>query len=56
LNASKLLFGALQGQPEYGERDTLAVLIERYEDERFPIDPPDPVEAARFRMEQSGLT
>ncbi len=50
------LLGAEHGQPEYDERDMLAVLIERYEDGHFPIDPPDPVEAAKFRMEQSGLT
>ena len=28
----------------------------KYEDEKFPIDLPDPIEAIKFRMEQSGLT
>ncbi|HEY9592922.1 MAG TPA: plasmid stabilization protein, partial [Spirochaetia bacterium] len=41
---------------EYNERDVLAVLIERYEEEHYPIDPPDAVEALKFRMEQGGLT
>ena len=50
------LLGAQPDQPEYDERDVLAVLIERYEDEHFPIDMPNPVEAIRFRMEQSGLS
>jgi HTH-type transcriptional regulator/antitoxin HigA len=50
------LLDAQPGQPEYDERDVLAVLIERYEDEHFPIDLPDPVEALKFRMEQSGLS
>jgi HTH-type transcriptional regulator/antitoxin HigA len=34
----------------------LATLIEAYEAEHYPIDPPDPVEAIKFRMEQQGLT
>ena len=50
------LLDAPAGQPEYEERDVLAVLIERYEDEHFPVDMPDPVEAVKFRMEQSGLS
>src|SRR5271157_3659306 len=50
------LLGAKPGQPGYDDRDVLAVLIERYEEEHFPIDMPDPVEAIKFRMEQSGLT
>ena len=50
------LLGAKPGQPGYDERDVLAVLIERYEEEHFPIDMPDPVEAIKFRMEQSGLS
>jgi HTH-type transcriptional regulator/antitoxin HigA len=29
-------------------------LIEAYERERWPIDPPDPVEAIRYCMEQQG--
>ena len=34
----------------------LATLIEAYEDNHFPMDPPDPIEAIKFRMEQQGLT
>jgi len=36
--------------------DILATLIDAYEAEIYPMDPPDPVEAIRFRMEQQGLT
>lgn len=43
------------GSSEADELDVLAILIERYEQERFPMDPPDPVEAIKFRMEQQGL-
>jgi HTH-type transcriptional regulator / antitoxin HigA len=34
---------------------TLAVLVRDYESGRYPIAPPDPVEAIKFRMEQQGL-
>jgi HTH-type transcriptional regulator/antitoxin HigA len=34
----------------------LSLLIEKYEQEKFPIDMPDPIEAIKFRMEQMGYT
>lgn len=34
----------------------LSVLIEIYEDEHYPIEAPDPIEAIKFRMEQMGMT
>lgn len=43
------------GSAEADELDVLAVLIERYEEEHFPMDLPDPVEAIKFRMDQQGL-
>lgn len=43
------------GTPKAEELELLSVLIERYEDERFPLDLPDPVEAIRLRMEEEGL-
>ena len=36
--------------------DILATLVQAYEARHFPIGAPDPVEAIKFRMEQSGLT
>jgi len=42
--------------PESDELDVLAVLIEDFETKHFPIDPPDPVDAIEFRMDQMGLT
>ncbi len=50
------LWGARAGTPRGDRLDVLATLIDAYEAERFPIDPPDPVEAIKFRMEQQGLT
>lgn len=41
--------------PEAEEIDLLALLIAHYERARFPIDPPDPIDAIRFRMDQMGL-
>jgi HTH-type transcriptional regulator/antitoxin HigA len=43
------------GTAEADELDVLAVLIERYEEELFPMDLPDPVEAIKYRMDQEGL-
>jgi HTH-type transcriptional regulator/antitoxin HigA len=43
------------GTAEGDRFDVLATLIEAYEEKRWPIDPPDPVDAIRFRMEQAGF-
>ena len=37
------------------ELDLLSLLVERYEDEQFPMDLPDPLSAIKFRMQQQGL-
>lgn len=44
------------GTAEGDAFEVLLTLIEAYEAKHFPVDLPDPVEAIRFRMEQSGLT
>jgi HTH-type transcriptional regulator/antitoxin HigA len=50
------LWGAKAGTPKGDRLDILATLIEAYETEHYPMDPPDPIEAIKFRMEQQGLT
>ena len=50
------LWGAKGGTPEGDRLDVLATLIDAYESEHYPMDPPDPVEAIKFRMEQQGLS
>lgn len=50
------LWGAKSGTPDGDRLDVLATLIEAYEARIHPIDPPDPIEAILFRMEQQGLT
>jgi len=42
--------------PEGAYFDALITLIEAYERKHYSIDPPDPIEAIKFRMEQAGLT
>lgn len=38
------------------ELEILSILVEKYENEHFPIGNPDPIEAIKFRMDQEGLT
>ena len=52
----KRLWGAEDGTVESDRLDVLATLIDVYETEHFPMDPPDPIEAIKFRMEQQGFT
>lgn len=46
------IFDAKSGTKEGDELEILGILIENYENEYFPIDLPDPIEAIKFRMEQ----
>jgi HTH-type transcriptional regulator/antitoxin HigA len=40
-----------------GDRlEVLATLVDRYESEHEPIEPPDPIEALLYHMESRGLT
>src|SRR5882724_9718260 len=50
------LWGARAGTHEGDRLEVLATLIDAYETEHYPMDPPDPIEAIKFRMEQMGLT
>ena len=56
LARAEALMDAEEGTPEADELDVLATLIEAYEDKHYPMDPPDPIEAIKFRMEQQNLT
>jgi HTH-type transcriptional regulator/antitoxin HigA len=49
------LMDAKAGTAEGDELELLAALVELYEEEHWPVFPPDPIAAIRFRMEQSGL-
>ena len=42
--------------PEGERLDVLGTLVQAYEAKHYPIDPPDPIDAIKFRMEQSNMT
>lgn len=50
------LWDAAPGTPEHDRLEILATLLAAYEEAHCPIEPPDPVEAIRFRMEQMGIS
>lgn len=49
------LLDAPEGSREAGMLEVLSILVEAYEEEHHPVDPPDPIEAIKFRMEPMGL-
>ncbi len=48
------VFDAKKNTPTGDELEILSILVDKYENENFPIGMPDPVEAIKFRMEQLG--
>jgi HTH-type transcriptional regulator/antitoxin HigA len=50
------LMDAEDGTPEADRLEVLATLVEAYEDERWPIDPPDPISAIEHTLEFRGLS
>jgi HTH-type transcriptional regulator / antitoxin HigA len=58
--ALKAVSSYFDNEPEPGTEDAdrfevLLTLIQAYESRHFPVGLPDPIEAIKFRMEQSGL-
>ena len=49
------LWGAASDTPKGDRLDVLATLIDVYEAKHHAMDPPDPIEAIKFRMEQLGM-
>lgn len=56
LDRLEVIFDAKPGSAEGDELEVLSLLIDKYEQEHFPVDYPDPVEAIKFRMEQLGYS
>lgn len=52
----ELLWGSKKDTLEGDELDILVTLVESYEMIHYPIAPPDPVDAIKFRMAQMGMT
>ncbi len=44
------------GSAESDELELLAMVVEQYEDMHYPVPPPDPIEAIKFRLDQMGMT
>ena len=40
---------------EYNELEIISILVENYENNKFSIEKPDPVEAIKFRLEQLNM-
>ena len=49
------IFDSKKGTEQGDELEILSILIDKYENETFPIGMPDPIEAIKFRMEQMGM-
>ena len=50
------LFDIPEGDPHEDELELLYMLVEKYENEKYKFELPDPIEAIKFRMEQSGMS
>ncbi|MFA7257852.1 MAG: transcriptional regulator [Kiritimatiellales bacterium] len=56
LKRIEVLMDAAPGTPEEEELELLGLLVERYEQEHYPIDPPTPLAMIEFIMDQNNLT
>ena len=50
------IWGSKKDSPQGDELDVLITIVEAYEIKNYPIAPPDPIDAIKFRMEQMGMT
>jgi HTH-type transcriptional regulator / antitoxin HigA len=50
------LWDAPEGSAEADELEVLAILAERYEEEQWPVEAPDPADVLRYIMDQRSLT
>lgn len=55
LKRLELLFDSRIGTSESDEADVIAILVDEFEKKHYPIDPPDPIEAIKIRMEEMEL-
>jgi HTH-type transcriptional regulator/antitoxin HigA len=55
LKEIKRLWDVKPNSPKGDRLEVLVTLVEAYERKHYKVEPPDPVEAIKFRMEQLGL-
>ncbi len=56
LKRMRKILDAKEGTKEFEELDLLALVLEKYEEEQFPIPESHPIDAIKFMMEQNNLT
>ena len=56
LNRFEKIFHATANTKDGDEAELLSLLIEKYEEDHYPIEAPDPIEAIKFRMEQMEMS
>ena len=55
LERLEVIFDAVPNSIEGDEAEILTILIDNYENQYFPIDAPDPIEAIKIRMEEMNI-
>jgi len=55
LNRLEVIFDAPIGTSDSDEADVLALLVDEYEKQHYPIEAPDPIEAIKIRMKEMNL-
>jgi HTH-type transcriptional regulator / antitoxin HigA len=55
LQRVRKLWEAEPGSPEADELEILSLLVNKYEEEHYPIEEPDPIDYIKIRMEELGL-
>lgn len=55
LERLEMIFDAPANTKEGDEAEILSMLIDNFENEHYPIDAPDPIEAIKIRMEEMNL-
>jgi len=55
LKRLEAIFDAPENTPEGDEAEILSLLIENFENQHYPIEAPDPIEAIKIRMEEMNL-
>lgn len=55
LECLEVIFDAPIDTKEGDEAEILSLLVENFEDEHYPIEAPDPIEAIKIRMEELGI-
>lgn len=56
INRIDEIFHAQEGSEEAKELQLLVFLVQKYEEEKYPLEAPDPIEAIQLRMEDLSLT